>query len=99
MTIASLPLVALVPAAPEWLAGGPGPAILLRFALLALVVLMALLAGASLPRTGAAGQERLAWVGYLVPALLGDPRRRLAIPAIALSNGWLTTAAFRVLVV
>jgi hypothetical protein len=87
---------------------------------------MALLAGASLPRTGAAGQERLAWVGYLVLAaclsrdvwvdpadfctlgelhvtgalvLFGDPRRRLTVPAIALSAGWLTTAAFRVLVV
>jgi hypothetical protein len=31
--------------------------------------------------------------------LLGDPRRRLAVPAIALSAGWLTTAAFRALVV
>jgi hypothetical protein len=32
-------------------------------------------------------------------ALLGDPRRRLAVPAVALSAGWLTTAAFRALVV
>ena len=31
--------------------------------------------------------------------LLGDPRRRLAVPAIVLSAGWLTTAAFRALVV
>lgn len=31
--------------------------------------------------------------------LLGDPRRRLGIPAVALAAGWLTTAAFRVLVV
>jgi hypothetical protein len=31
--------------------------------------------------------------------LLGDPRRRLAVPAIALSAGWLTTAAFRALIV
>jgi hypothetical protein len=29
---------------------------------------MALLAGASLPRTGATARERLAWVGYLVLA-------------------------------
>jgi hypothetical protein len=31
--------------------------------------------------------------------LLGDPRRHLAIPAAILAAGWLTTAAFRVLVV
>jgi hypothetical protein len=33
------------------------------------------------------------------PVLLGDPRRRLTVPAVALSAGWLTTAAFRALVV
>jgi hypothetical protein len=34
-----------------------------------------------------------------VPVLLGDPRRRLTVPAVALSAGWLTTAAFHALVV
>jgi hypothetical protein len=121
----SLPFVALLPGAMGWLADGLQPAILLRFALLALVVLMALLAGASLRRTSAPAQERLAWAGYLVLAvslsrdvwvdpadfrtlgelhvtgalvLFGDPRRRLGLPAVALSAGWLLTAAFRALV-
>jgi hypothetical protein len=65
----SFPFGALLPAAMEWLTDGLQPAIMLRFALLALVILMVLLVGASLPRTSAPIQERLAWASYLVLAV------------------------------
>jgi hypothetical protein len=122
----SLPFAALLPAAMGWLTAGLQPGITLRFALLAMLMIMALLVVASLRRTSARPQERLAWASYLVLAvslsrdiwvdpadfrtlaelhvtgalvLLGDPRRRLGLPAVALAAGWFATAAFRAMVV